>query len=615
MTRIVASGVDASYFIRKSQRSSAPMPHGSVGAPIVAGRRYLEIKALQDITVTLEKGDRIGLVGMNGAGKSTFLRLCAGALAVQKGSIDIEGRVSPQFSLGAGIRNALTGRRNAQLKCLYMGVPLRSIARRVQEVGQLSGLGEYFDLPVSTYSQGMRSRLIMSLLRLMRGNILVLDEWISVADASLMESLNRLQSDLLSNSDIVVMASHAKPVLMQWTNSLIWLHQGRIREMGPTSEVYPRYEAWMKAGGEMAESSDAPGTGQRSLVPAKDQPGQAAGVVEDSTRTQTPRKPKHRQVRMAGNFKYRFFLPDDLAAADADQARSISQRCVQDDRLLVPPVPGLEFASYTHYADGSRLDHRFYPSVDVPFEADREVVSFEVYARRSSGQRLWRFIGNPIESSIILEGGEPLYFRLTRGRGRDLVILFDYSRLVSEVKRTQEYCPSFNFVTEKHKLVIGNVFGHWGTADLFDSSGSFIVPEVTQFINDIIDQLGVERVFMIGGSQGAVAALVYGGLVAQCHGVFATVPDALHTKSMLRHLKHLIDERDVAVANELMLKTLQTRRVQLFSTVGDERWEYHRSLAERGTDVTFTLCDDPKVKHADCLKFYIKDIYAAVEAA
>lgn len=227
----------------------------------------------------------------------------------------------------------------------------------------------------------------------------------------------------------------------------------------------------MKAGGELAVSAAASGTGQRGLVPAQEQGRRAAGAAGSVAGTPTPRKPEHRPVRMAGTFKYRFFLPDDLAAADADQARSISERCVQDERLLVPPVPGLEFASYTHYADGSRLDHRFYPSLDVPFDAGREVVSFEVYARRSSGERLWRFIGSPIELSITLKGGEPLYFRLTKGRGRDLVILFDYSRLVSEVKRTKEYCPSFNLVTEKHKLVIGNVFGHWGTADLFDSSG------------------------------------------------------------------------------------------------------------------------------------------------
>lgn len=120
---------------------------------------------------------------------------------------------------------------------------------------------------------------------------------------------------------------------------------------------------------------------------------------------------------------------------------------------------------------------------------------------------------------------------------------------------------------------------------------------------------------MIGGSQGAVAALVYGGLIAQCHGIFATVPEALHTKSMLQHLRHLIDERDVVLANDLMLNTLATRRVHLFSTIGDERWEYHRSLADHGTDVDFTLCDDPGVTHADCLKYYIKDIYSAVAAA
>lgn len=245
MASIEIKDASVSYFLR-GKTAPGEVNAGSLGAQIIRGARgYLEITALKNITLSIKDGDRVGLIGVNGSGKSTLLKLCAGALSTQRGSIRIEGRLSPQFSLGAGLKSSLSGRRNTELKCLYMGTPQRQIAERVEQIKGISELGGYFELPISTYSAGMRSRLVMSMIRLVKAEILIMDEWIGVADATIGHTASNLQADLIENSSILVMASHSERVLTEWTNRLVWLERGEIREDGPTADVQPRYREWV----------------------------------------------------------------------------------------------------------------------------------------------------------------------------------------------------------------------------------------------------------------------------------------------------------------------------------------------------------------------------------
>ncbi|TKT82411.1 ATP-binding cassette domain-containing protein [Aquamicrobium sp. LC103] len=247
MARIHIENASVSYFLRNKGDASKTAERGAVGAQIVVGRRYLEITALRDISLSLKDGDRVGLVGMNGSGKSTLLKLCAKALAAQSGKVEIEGVVSPQFALGSGLRPTLSGRQNTELKCLYLGVPQSLIAERVEEVKGLSKLGGYFELPMNAYSAGMRSRLVMSLLRLVRGEILIMDEWIGAADPSVSGTINELQSQLIERSQILLLASHSKRVLADWVDTLVWVDRGEIRAHGKFDEVYKDYETWLQS--------------------------------------------------------------------------------------------------------------------------------------------------------------------------------------------------------------------------------------------------------------------------------------------------------------------------------------------------------------------------------
>lgn len=241
--KIELTNVSVSYFLKKSGNSQKALEKGSVGAQILVGKRYLEVAALKNVSLTINEGERVGLVGINGSGKTTLLKLCAGALSVQSGRLEIVGNVSPQFSLGSGIKSTLSGRQNARLKCLYMGVPQSRILDYVEEVKRLSGLGGYFELPIQSYSAGMKSRFVMSLLPLVRGEILIMDEWINATDTA----VDSIQHRLISKAKILLLASHSRAVLESWVDRLIWLDRGELRAVGPVSEVYDAYHEYMLA--------------------------------------------------------------------------------------------------------------------------------------------------------------------------------------------------------------------------------------------------------------------------------------------------------------------------------------------------------------------------------
>ena len=193
----------------------------------------------------LSQNARIALVGLNGSGKTTLLKILAKCLAVQSGTVEIEGSICPQFSLLSGMRATLSGRSNATLKCLYQGVSMRKIPERVEAIKELSGLGEYFELPIKTYSAGMRSRLAMSLMSIMSGDIVIMDEWIGAADATVNEIANKLQTRLLNSAQILIIASHSTQVLRDWTDRLIWLDHGKIMDDGSIEPVIKAYQKYV----------------------------------------------------------------------------------------------------------------------------------------------------------------------------------------------------------------------------------------------------------------------------------------------------------------------------------------------------------------------------------
>jgi len=210
------------------------------------------VKALRDITLSLKAGDRLAIVGHNGAGKSTLLRVFSGSYEPSGGTAEIQGRVSSLLDITMGMDPELTGAENIVLRGVFVGMSLAEARSRIQEIAEFSELGGYVDLPMRTYSSGMTLRLAFAISTAVQPDVLLLDELISVGDATFAEKALRRTEEMMNNASILVLASHSSTVLQRYCNRAIMLHEGRIIAEGSVDEVIGAYEE--ARGARMAEA-------------------------------------------------------------------------------------------------------------------------------------------------------------------------------------------------------------------------------------------------------------------------------------------------------------------------------------------------------------------------
>jgi ABC-type polysaccharide/polyol phosphate transport system ATPase subunit len=201
------------------------------------------VQALEDLSFRLEPGDRVGLVGPNGAGKSTLLRLMAGIFSPTSGTIHRQGKAVPLLDIGLGMDENSTGYQNIRLRGLLLGMSPTEIAEKHDEIAAFTGLGDYLDLPLRTYSTGMRMRLAFAIATAVDTDILLLDEVMGVGDAAFMKGASARLLDLHNRSEIVVLAIHSDVTIRQLCNKAIWLDKGKMRMFGPVEEVLEGYAA------------------------------------------------------------------------------------------------------------------------------------------------------------------------------------------------------------------------------------------------------------------------------------------------------------------------------------------------------------------------------------
>lgn len=206
---------------------------GRVGSD---GGKHVHIDALRGITLDLREGDRVGLVGHNGAGKSTLLRAMAGIYEPTSGTVMVEGRVSPMFDLMLGIDPDGTGHENLRLRGLFLGLSRQEIEEYASEIAAFSGLGEYLDLPVRTYSSGMLLRLMFSVATAVSPEILLLDEWITAGDAKFMEKAELRVKSMIERSSLMVIASHSRDLVTKLCNKVAVLEKGEVIDFGPITD-------------------------------------------------------------------------------------------------------------------------------------------------------------------------------------------------------------------------------------------------------------------------------------------------------------------------------------------------------------------------------------------
>lgn len=204
-------------------------------------RGIVEVQALSDVSLDLKEGDRLGLVGRNGAGKSTLLKVLAGLVHPQRGGVRVEGRVAPLLTRGLGIHPELSGANNIELPMRLLGATEAEIKRAKRDVPEWSGLGEFIHLPVRTYSAGMRARLLFAICTAVRGEILIMDEWLSAGDADFVNKAQERLKEMLEETKIVVLSTHSLDIIRKMCTQVCWMERGKIVMIGPPDAVLPAY--------------------------------------------------------------------------------------------------------------------------------------------------------------------------------------------------------------------------------------------------------------------------------------------------------------------------------------------------------------------------------------
>lgn len=205
------------------------------------GGGVVEVRALSRVSLRLKDGDRLGLIGRNGAGKSTLLAVLAGLLHPQEGGVSVKGRIIPLIARGLGIQPELSGYRNIDLPMRLLGAREAEIKAAKKEIPEWTGLGDFIHLPVRTYSDGMRTRLLFAICTAVRGDVLVMDEWLSAGDADFVTKARDRMDEYVKSAGIVVLSSHSLEIIRSLCNVVCWMERGEVVIMGPPDTVIPAY--------------------------------------------------------------------------------------------------------------------------------------------------------------------------------------------------------------------------------------------------------------------------------------------------------------------------------------------------------------------------------------
>ena len=199
-------------------------------------------RVLQDISFAVPEGKSLGIIGDNGAGKSTLLKLLVGTLQPSGGNITTHGQVAALLELGAGFHPEFSGRRNIFLNASLLGVPDDDIKALEDEIIAFSELGKFIDRPVKTYSSGMYVRLAFSIATMVRPDILVIDEALSVGDLAFQKKCVQRMNEFRAQQKTMVFCSHSMFHVQELCDIAIWLDKGKIREIGDSHSVVGHYE-------------------------------------------------------------------------------------------------------------------------------------------------------------------------------------------------------------------------------------------------------------------------------------------------------------------------------------------------------------------------------------
>lgn len=197
--------------------------------------------ALKDVSFDVKKGEVIGLIGSNGAGKSTMLKVVSGVMKPTKGSVSVGGSIAPMIELGAGFDSELTARENIYLNGAVLGYSEKFLNDKFDEIVEFSELKNFLDVPIKNFSSGMIAKLAFSISTIVDPDILIVDEILSVGDIKFQEkSLNKMM-ELIKGGTTVLYVSHSLDSIREICDRVVWLDHGQVVKVGPSKEICDEY--------------------------------------------------------------------------------------------------------------------------------------------------------------------------------------------------------------------------------------------------------------------------------------------------------------------------------------------------------------------------------------
>ena len=235
MSRIIVENISKHFKIYRR-------PQDRLAEILFRKQKHELFRVLNDISFALEDGESIGIVGINGAGKSTLLKILAGTLQASSGQFEMSGQVAALLELGAGFHPEFSGRENIRLNASLLGVSEHNIIELENDIIEFSELRDFIDRPVKNYSSGMYVRLAFSIATMVRPEILIIDEALSVGDLTFQKKCVQRMNDFKEQSKTLVFCSHSMFHVQELCEKAIWLHEGQIREIGDSDSVVGHYE-------------------------------------------------------------------------------------------------------------------------------------------------------------------------------------------------------------------------------------------------------------------------------------------------------------------------------------------------------------------------------------
>lgn len=210
---------------------------------LVSGRlHYIPFLALDRVSFRVKRGEALALIGKNGSGKSTMLKILAGVLYPTEGAVKVKGTIAPLIELGAGFDLELTGRENIYMNGAILGHDRQFMDLHFQEIVDFSELDDFIDVPLKNYSSGMIARLGFSVATIVKADILVVDEVLAVGDFRFQEKCHRRIAQLLENGTTLLFVSHNAAQVKALCPKSLWLEHGKVMAFGNTEEVFALYE-------------------------------------------------------------------------------------------------------------------------------------------------------------------------------------------------------------------------------------------------------------------------------------------------------------------------------------------------------------------------------------